>query len=118
MPEWFEDEEFWSTWYPYMFTDERFEQSEKEVDQILALAGFEPERVLDLACGPGRHAIELARRGFQVTGVDRSGFLLLKAKERARAAEVEVEWVEEDMRTFERPEAFDLAINIGLLRKY
>jgi len=47
-----------------------------------------------------------------VTGIDRSPFLLSKARERARAADVEVEWIEEDMRTFERPGAFDLAINM------
>jgi SAM-dependent methyltransferase len=112
MPEWFEDDQFWSTWYPYMFTQERFDQAESEVDQLLALVGFESGKVLDLACGPGRHAIELAKRGFKVTGVDRSPFLLSKAVERAREADVEVEWVEEDMRSFERRVAFDLAINM------
>lgn len=112
MPEWFEDDRFWSTWYPYMFTQERFDQAQSEVDQLLALVGIEGGSVLDLACGPGRHAIELAKRGFKVTGVDRSPFLLSKAVERAREADVEVEWVEEDMRTFERRGAFDLAINM------
>jgi SAM-dependent methyltransferase len=112
MPEWFEDDRFWSTWYPYMFTQERFDQAESEVDQLLALVGIEDGIVLDLACGPGRHAIELARRGFRVTGVDRSPFLLSKAVARAREADVEVEWVEEDMRSFEREDAFDLVVNM------
>lgn len=57
MQEWFEDDEFWSTWYPYVFNEERFDQAIKEVDQLLALASIEGESVLDLACGPGRHAI-------------------------------------------------------------
>ncbi len=112
MPEWFEDDRFWSTWYPYMFTQDRFDQAESEVDQLLELVGLEHGNVLDLACGPGRHAIELAKRGFRVTGVDRSPFLLSKALERAREANVRVEWVEEDMRSFEREGAFDLAINM------
>lgn len=112
MPEWFEDDEFWSTWYPTMFTEERFVQAASEVDQLLTLAGFETGNVLDLACGPGRHAIELAKKGCRVTGVDRSPFLLSKAKERALAAKMEVEWIEEDMRTFERADTFDLAINM------
>jgi SAM-dependent methyltransferase len=112
MPEWFEDDEFWSTFYPYVFTEERFDQAVTEVDQLLALASFEGGNVLDLACGPGRHTIEFAKRGFQVTGVDRSPFLLSKARERARTVEVEVEWVEQDMRTFDRPDAYDLAINM------
>lgn len=112
MSEWFEDEQFWSTWYPYMFNKERFEQAEIEVDQILALAGIEGGRVLDLACGPGRHSIELAKKGFRVTGVDHSPFLLAKARERAGDAGVEIEWVEEDMRSFQRPGVFDLVINM------
>jgi len=112
MTEWFEDDEFWATWFPYVFTAERFDRAVTQVDQLLALTSFKGGSVLDLACGPGRHAIELAKRGYQVTGVDLSQFLLSKAKERALAAEVEVEWVEQDMRTFERPTAFDLAINM------
>lgn len=95
-----------------MFPNERFEQAEIEVDQILALARIEGGRVLDLACGPGRHAVELAKRGFQVSGVDRSAFLLAKARERAGTAGVEIEWIEEDMRSFQRPGVFDLAINM------
>jgi SAM-dependent methyltransferase len=112
MTEWFENDQFWSTWYPYMFDQERFDRAEAEVDQLLALLATDGGSVLDMACGPGRHAIELAKRDFKVTGVDRSPFLLSKAKERAEAAKVEVEWVEEDMRSFQRPGAFDLAINM------
>jgi SAM-dependent methyltransferase len=112
MSEWFENDEFWSSWYPYVFSKERFEQAEQEVDQFLALAGIQEGKVLDLACGPGRHAIELAKRGYKVTGVDRSPFLISKARERSRAADVEVEWVQQDMRSFERPDTFDFAINM------
>jgi SAM-dependent methyltransferase len=112
MPEWFEYDEFWSTWYPYVFNEERFDHAVIEVDQLLAFASFEGESVLDLACGPGRHAIELAKRGYQVTGVDRSPFLLSKAKEWASAADVNVEWIEQDMRALEHPDVFDFAINM------
>ena len=112
MPEWFEDDEFWSTFYPFMFAEERLEQAEGEVARLLALAEFQGRSVLDLACGPGRHSIELARKGYQVTGVDRSPFLLSKAKDRASETQVEVEWIQDDMRSFVRPDAFDLAINM------
>jgi SAM-dependent methyltransferase len=68
--------------------------------------------VLDLCCGPGRHAVEFARRGYQVTGFDRTSFLLDRARERSSEAGVSVEWVADDMRRFCRPGAFDLACNI------
>jgi SAM-dependent methyltransferase len=56
--------------------------------------------------------VEFARRGFTVTGVDSSTFLLERARERADAAGLAVEWVREDMRTFERAATFDLACNL------
>ena len=112
MPDWFEDETFWNKLYPFLFTDSRLEAADSEVDSVLQLAGLEDGDVLDLACGPGRHSVALAKQGFRVTGVDLSAFLLGKARERARAHDVDIEWVQEDMRRFVRPETFDLAISL------
>ena len=110
--DWFEDEAFWSELYPYMFPAARMAEAADQVGQLLALTGFEGGTVLDLCCGPGRHAVEFATCGFAVTGVDRSPFLLERARERASKAGVAIEWVMEDMRRFLRPAAFDLACNI------
>ncbi len=57
--------------------------NEEHVEKILTLAGYKDEKVLDFCCGPGRHTIALAKRGIKVTGVDRSEFLLSKAKAEA-----------------------------------
>lgn len=110
--EWFEDESFWSELYPYMFPPERFAAAGEQVSQLLALTKCEGGTVLDLCCGPGRHSAALAQRGFAVTGVDRSAFLLDKARERAAEARVTVEWVQQDMRRFRRDAAFDLACSL------
>ncbi len=110
--EWFEDEDLWRELYPYVFPAERVAAAPGQVAQIVALTGVASGAVLDLCCGPGRHAVEFGRRGFQVTGVDRSRFLLERARERADAAGVAVEWVRGDMREFARPAAFDLACNL------
>lgn len=69
-------------------------------------------RVLDVACGVGRHSIELARRGYQVTGLDLSPTLLKIAAERAERAGVEVNWVRADMRAIPFTQEFDAAFNI------
>ena len=110
--EWFADEDFWVTTYPFMFPDSRIEAARAEADQILALAGRTEGDVLDLACGPGRHSMALAQRGLAVTGVDRSSFLLDKARARAKELGLTVEWVQSDMRDFTRPAAFDLALSL------
>ena len=112
MTEWFTDESFWETLYPFLFPAERIEAAADEISRILELVDFEGREVLDLCCGPGRHAVDLARRGYLVTGVDRSRFLLARAQERAAANQVEVEWIEADMRDFSRPDGFDLVINL------
>lgn len=110
--EWFENEDFWREFYPYLFSPERFAAAQEEVSRIITLARCSGGSLLDLCCGPGRHAVEFAQHGFQVTGVDRSLFLLERARAHAAEANAAIEWVVDDMRHFVRPAAFDLACNL------
>ncbi len=110
--DWFADDAFWETLFPFMFPPSRLVGADEEVERIVALAGVRQGRVLDLACGPGRHAVALARRGFEVTGLDRSPYLLQRARKLAAEESVDVEWVEDDMRLFRRPAAWDLAVSM------
>jgi len=115
MAEWFEDGELWRELYPVLFTEDRLRLGEEEVSKVLRLTGLAEVTnvaVLDLCCGPGRHAVPLARRGLRVTAVDRTRLLLDDARERARLAGVAVELVEADMREFKRLVAFDLALSL------
>jgi len=57
------------------------------------LAAVEARRVLDAACGTGRHAIALAQRGYQVVGADLSAPMIQRARENAAAAGVEARFV-------------------------
>lgn len=109
---WFDSESFWTALFPFMFPQTSFDAAAENVPKLIAMTGIAGGRVLDLACGPGRYAIPLAKSGYSVTGVDRTRFLLDKAREGACRAAVEVEWIEADMRDFVRPAAFELAINV------
>ncbi len=63
--------------------------AEAEINLLLELTGMaSPATVLDVGCGAGRHAAELAGRGFQVTGIDISRRLIARASERASAPNV------------------------------
>jgi SAM-dependent methyltransferase len=110
---WFEHDEVWTDLYPVLFDKKRWEKTPEAITLLLALASFpEGGRVLDLCCGPGRHSLELARRGFRVTGVDRTPQYLDEARSRADIEGLDIEFVREDMRHFRRTDAFDAAINL------
>lgn len=110
---WYEEDDFWETMAPTMFTQQRWEDTPTEVEQVITLLGVEPgAHVLDLCCGVGRHSLELARRGFCVTGVDRTQPYLDRASKQAEAEGLEVEFVHSDMRTFCRPDAFHAVVNL------
>jgi SAM-dependent methyltransferase len=111
MTAWHEQDDFWES-VP-LFGPERMEAAPQEVDTIIAMLGLQPGAViLDLCCGVGRHSLEFARRGYAVTGVDRTAAYLQTAREVSAAENLDVEWVQADAREFLRPEAFDLAINM------
>ncbi len=109
---WHEEDAFWEMIRPVLFTGQRWQDAPAQVEAMLALLKLAPgARVLDLCCGPGRHALEFARSGFQVTGVDRTAAYLERARKQARRQGLDVEFVEDDMRAFCRPEAFDAVVN-------
>ena len=114
MADWYDNDEFWEETRTVVFNETRREQAPDEVSRVLDLLGDMPSNaaILDLGCGIGRHSLELARKGFRVTGVDRTATYLDKAKEQADRQELNAEWVLADMRQFRRPDTFDAAVNL------
>jgi SAM-dependent methyltransferase len=110
--------DWWRTWFGPVYLDlydpVLQDRTPGEVDAIERLLEIRPPlRILDLACGQGRHSIDLARRGYQVTGLDHSRYLLEVAAQRAAAAGVTVRWVEGDMRQpVPVPGDYDVAVNL------
>lgn len=76
--------------------------------RVLERFGARPRTVLDLACGEGTFAVLMAQSGFQVTGVDASPQMLRFARERAKEADVDVRFIEQDMRTLSLDQKFAL----------
>jgi SAM-dependent methyltransferase len=111
-PLWFEDEGFWNATYDFLFSESKFGAAVEDVPKVIALTGCKEGAVLDMCCGPGRYSVPFAKHGFAVTGVDRTAFLLTKARAYAEQAGVNVTWVQSDMRDFVQPGKFDLALNL------
>ena len=113
MKPWHEDDTFWEMTAPLLFTHQRWTDAPNQVDGVISLLGIHlGAEILDLCCGVGRHSLELARRGFVVTGVDRTRSYLDQASRQAKTEGLNVEFVQEDMRTFCRPDSFDAAVNL------
>lgn len=110
---WHEDDSFWETWGPWMFSTKRIADAVDEIDKVSKLLAIsQKDLILDLCCGIGRHSLELARRGYQVTGVDRTKKYLDEARKQAKEEGLDIEFVQGDMRFFSRPDTFDIAISM------
>lgn len=68
--------------------------------------------ILDMPCGHGRHSIELAKRGYAVTGVDLNNFFLKKAQETAKIEGVDIRLLQGDMRKVTFENEFDVVLNL------
>jgi SAM-dependent methyltransferase len=125
--EWFNDGEFWEIFAPIMFDNAHWEEVPAAADGLVHFAALdldwekdlpaEPSetgkpRCLDQCCGFGRISLEMARRGFGVTGVDITKSYLETAGEDAAYENLSIEFIREDVRSFCRKNYFDLVCNV------
>jgi SAM-dependent methyltransferase len=71
-----------------------------------------PRTILDVGCGTGQHAIELAARGYELTGVDLSEAMLAHARRKSASlsAGSRLRWLQGDVRNFDASSTFDMAV--------
>jgi SAM-dependent methyltransferase len=108
-PEWYKN-----SWSLDIKNQSWVEDTENQVDFIiktLQLTG--KERVLDLACGFGRHSLSLARRGFSVVGVDITKDFIEDAVKEARLNSLEIDFIQSDIRELKYDREFDVVLNLA-----
>lgn len=111
--------DWWNGFFTGLFAD--FWRAAIPADHTLAEVDFFEKalrlrpgsRLLDVPCGHGRHSLELARRGYRVTGVDFSTDLLGAARRSGAQQGLAIEWIERDMRDLAESAAFDAAFCAG-----
>lgn len=67
-------------------------------------------KIIDVGCGTGRHAIELSKRGYSITGIDLSESLLKIAREKAKQDHLHIDFLKHDARNLPFENQFDVAI--------
>ena len=89
------------------------ERTLRQVDFIERVLGLPPDsQILDLCCGHGRHLVELASRGYQMTGLDLDPLFLEMAHHAAQGRDLQVRLEHRDMRDIPYTDEFDAIINI------
>jgi len=115
MKEWFE-KWFSNKLYLDIYRNRDDGEARTFINLIQRNSGLKPgDKILDVCCGPGRHSIEFARRGYSVHGIDISAYLIKKA---IQSLETEKEKIPDvcfeiaDMRNFNYNNSFDAVVNI------
>ncbi|MCJ7459642.1 MAG: class I SAM-dependent methyltransferase [candidate division Zixibacteria bacterium] len=105
-------EKFFDEYYPEVYSHLE-NLTSREVDGIVRVLGLKPKKmILDLCCGYGRHCLELARRGFRVTGYDFSSYFMERARKEADSLKLKVKFIRGDMRKLPFKSEFDAVINM------
>lgn len=108
-------------WYEELFQDysDKYDKENfttgtiGEADFIEKETGFNKSaKIIDIGCGTGRHSLELARRGYSVTGIDLSEAMISKARNIATAENLKIDFRIRDARNLNFSQSFDLAIMI------
>jgi|SRR6187402_1627845 len=90
------------------------ERTGQEIDRALTMLRPEGgERILDLACGTGRHSLELVRRGFSVVGVEISAELVEIANRDAADQGLGATFLQGDLRQLDYEDEFDIVLNLN-----
>ncbi len=114
--QWFE-EWFNHPLYLELYSHRDTREAALSVQTILSITGLDQKdpasvSILDIACGAGRHAIELARLGYCVTGNDLSPFLLEEARKEALSCSLQLHFTCCDMRFVPTDTHYDLVVQL------
>ncbi|MDI6891226.1 MAG: class I SAM-dependent methyltransferase [Thermodesulfovibrionales bacterium] len=110
--------ETYATAYDALYQDKDYEKECDFIEAIFKKYKCKPKTILDLGCGTGGHALILAKRGYKVTGIDRSSSMLEIARKKAEWAGLVIEFIEGDITGVSLNRKFDAVISMFAVMSY
>lgn len=104
--------------YDILYRDKNYEKECDFIEALFKKCNNQPKTILDLGCGTGEHAIILAKRGYKVTGVDRSSPMLEIARKKSKNKGLEIEFIEGDLTNMSLNRKFDAVISMFAVMSY
>lgn len=104
--------------YDYLYLDKDYKKECDFIEEIFLKNNLRVNSILDLGCGTGGHAIILAKRGYKVTGIDKSEQMLNIAREKAKREDLEIDFVKKDIFHLDLGKCFDAVIAMFSVMSY
>jgi len=109
MMEWYKD--WFGKEYLLVYPHRNESEAKRQIDFLEKYVGIsKDEKILDLCCGNGRHAIELKKLGYDVIGIDLSEELLNSARKKASENNIDIKLIRCDMREIPYEGYFDIVV--------
>lgn len=105
-------------YYNVFYKEKDYKAEAEQVDTLLKKYGCKISKIINFGCGTGRHDIELARLGYQCTGIDTSPLMVDIAKKNADKEKINIDFFKEDIRIFKPTEQYDAVISLFHVMSY
>jgi len=109
----------YSELYDSLYVDKNYEDECDLIEKIIhTYSPKKSKNILDLGCGTGNHSIRLAKRGYYVTGIDKSLNMLDMAKNKLKQENISAEFYLSDIRNYSLNKKFDVALMMFAVLSY
>lgn len=105
-------------YYNAFYQDKDYKAEATQVDSMLKKYGKNISRIINFGCGTGRHDLELAKMGYECTGIDMSPLMIEIAQENARVKEANIDFSVADIRSYDPREKYDAVISLFHVMSY
>lgn len=111
--------ERYSSYYDSFYPDKDYQAEVLFLEHVFHCYSNRPiQKVLELGCGTGGHAVPLTQRGYRITGVDRSADMLRLANLKAQTADLSIAFTQNDIRDLNLNSTFDAVISLFGVMSY